>query len=140
MIESEFFYLPHPLLSPPSILGMNFLGRHQTKQLINYFFAICIAQLYPYNQGKLCTVNTISGLVYTESFTKGGSFATLDGVNCTEYKLSAGNDGSSGELVLSVPLSVFKNTYRSLFVSIYVLDKPFMYVHACTHKNSQAVK
>ena len=101
-------------------------------QLSYRSFAICIAQLYPYNQGKLCTVNTTTGLVYTESSTKGGSFVVLDGVNCTEYRLSSDNDGNSGELVLSVPLSVFQNSYKSLHVSIYVF-RQIMYAYVFTH-------
>ena len=56
----------------------------------------------------------------------------LDGVNCTEYKLSSDNDGSSGELVLSVPLSTFQNSYKSLYVSIYVF-RLIMYVYVFTH-------
>ena len=106
--------------APPCLQWTNSLLKSiitQNLQLSYRFFAIYIAQLYPYNQGKLCTVNTTTGLVYTESSTKGGSFVVLDGVNCTEYKLSSDNDGSSGELVLSVPLSIFQILQFTCYIS-----------------------
>ena len=84
-----------------------------------YYLFSCynIAQLYPYNQGQLCAVNTTTGLVYTESSTKGGTYEVLDSVNCTEYKLSHTNNANSGEVILSVPLPVFEKSYRNLIVS-----------------------
>ena len=76
---------------------------------------ILLAKLFPYNDGKVCTISTTTGLIHTDTF--GGKLEALDGINCTEYKLSPNNDGSSGEIPLSVPFPIFQRAYNSLYVS-----------------------
>ena len=72
----------------------------------------------PYNEGKICNVNTSTGFIYTNSSRKGANFELLDDVNCTEYKFSPNNDGSFGAIPISVPFSIFQNTHNKIYVSI----------------------
>ena len=88
------------------------------------YLARILTDLYPYNDGRACTINTTTGLVYNDMSNEGRWFEILDGVNCTEYKLSPNNDGSSGRIPTSVPFQVFQHVYNSLSVCKLV----FMYV------------
>jgi len=74
--------------------------------------------LFPFNKSKTCTIDTSTKLIYTSSSSRGGNFELLDDVNCTEYKLSQNNDGSSGAIPISVPFSLFHHTHNTVFVSI----------------------
>ena len=88
-----------------------------------YLLSIHLDVLIPYNEGKICTVDTSTGFIYTNSSRRGGNFELLDGINCTEYKLSPNNDGSSGAVPISVPFSIFQHTYNKIFVSNNLLHK-----------------
>ena len=81
-----------------------------------------------YNEGKICTINTSTGFIHTNSSRSGGSFELLDDVNCTEYKLSPNNDGSSGAVPISVPLSLFQNTHNRIYVRSRISD--IIYIHS----------
>ena len=72
----------------------------------------------PYKEDKICVVDTSTGFVHTNSSVKSGTFQLLDGKNCTEYKLSPNNYGSSGAVPISVPFPMFQHTYNKIFVRI----------------------
>ena len=96
-----------------------------------YVLFVCLDALISYNEGKICTVNTSTGFIHTNSSTSGGSFELLDDVNCTEYKLSPNNDGSSGAVPISVPFSLFQNTHNRIYVRSNVI-----YIHIYGYFNS----
>ena len=79
---------------------------------------LCLGPFIPYNQGKVCMIDTSTGFVYSNSSNKSGKFELLDGTNCTEYKLNPNNDGSSGAIPISVPFPMFEYTYYRIFVRI----------------------
>ena len=85
----------------------------------------------PYKEGKICLVNTSTGFVHTSSSGKSGTFGLLDGINCTEYKLSPNNDGSSGAVQISVPFSMFQHTHNRIYVRImqYLTVYLYMYIY-----------
>lgn len=97
---------------------------------------LCLGAFIPYNQGKVCMIDTSTGFVYSNSSNKSGKFELLDGTNCTEYKLSPNNDGSSGAIPIAVPFSMFGFTYYRIFVRFmhYILKLcrcgPDTYLHS----------
>ena len=99
-----------------------------------YFFTyihIYVGTFIPYKEGKICVVNTSTGFVHTNSSVKSGTFELLDGKNCTEYKLSPSNYGSSGAVPISVPFPMFQHTYNKIFVRVmqYLAMQLCMYIH-----------
>ena len=96
---------------------------------------LCLGAFIPYNQGKVCMIDTSTGYVYSNSSKKSGKFELLDGTNCTEYKLSPNNDGSSGAIPISVPFPMFGFTYYRIIVRfMYILKLcrcgPDTYLHS----------
>jgi len=82
----------------------------------------CYTDLF--TDGSVCTVNTTTGLIYTNTSTRGGKFELLDGDNCTVYKLTPNNNGSTGEITLSVPFCIGQQEYTKLHVSL-TSDLPY---------------
>ena len=95
-----------------------------------YVHTYYLGTFIPYEEGKICVVDTSTGFVHTNSSVKSGTFELLDGRNCTEYKLSTSNYGSSGAVLISVPFSMFQHTYNKIFVSItqYLAMQLCMYI------------
>ena len=82
-----------------------------------------------FTEGAVCTVNTTTGLIYTNTSTRGGKFELLDGENCTVYKLTPNNNASTGEITLSVPFCVGDQEYTKLYVSLSfdIIDSGSLY-------------
>ena len=79
--------------------------------------------------------------MHTNSSVKSGTFELLDGRNCTEYKLSPNNYGSSGAVPISVPFSMFQHTYNKIFVSTmqYLAMQLCMYIQIVTNLSLSTV-
>ena len=79
---------------------------------------IPLDQFFPFNGGKLCLIDAVTGLVHIESKnTPGLPSSRFGGSSCSEFSICPNDDSGSHHVNLSFTFPFYAKCFTSVYVS-----------------------